>query len=277
LKRIDSHQHFWNYDPIRDSWMAPNMEIIQKDFLPSDLKSILERNGFEGSIVVQSDSQEIENDYQMAHAKVHHFIKGIVGWVDLCAENVDDRLAHYAQFPIIKGFRHILQAEPQVDFMLNTDFRNGISHLAKYGFIYEILVFPRHLKYAIELVSKFPNQKFVIDHLAKPYIKSALIEEWAKDMKQIAKFPNVWCKASAIATEAHWDSWKQEDFEPYLKVVFDAFSSKRIMFGSDWPVCTLAGSYEQTLQIFESFILKYLTLPEIEDVFYSNAVKFYKL
>src|SRR5665213_1199272 len=191
MRRIDAHQHFWMYDPIRDGWMPDDMPMIKRDFLPKDLEPVLKDNGFEGCITVQSEQAEIENEFQLENAKKNNFIKGIVGWIDLQAKNVKDRLSYYNQFDKIKGFRHILQGEAQRDLMLKTEFLKGIEALKEFDYMYDILIFPDQLKFVKEFVAHFPTQKFVIDHLAKPYIKSKKIDDWKKNIQQIAKHENV--------------------------------------------------------------------------------------
>jgi len=275
MSRIDSHQHFWKFDPVRDSWINDDMQVIQKDFLPADLLPVLQENGFDGCITVQSDQTEAENNFQLKNASENDFIKGVVGWVDLQADNIEDRLSYYSQFPKLKGFRHVLQGEAQRDFMLRPAFMNGIGLLDKYNFTYDILIFPDQLKYTQEFVKAFPDQAFVIDHIAKPYIKDKKIDDWKQDIKELAHFENVQIKASGIITEADWKNWKQEDITPYLDVVLESFGSKRIMYGSDWPVCLVAGAYKQVYDLARNYFAS-LSETEQDDIFGNNAVKFYK-
>jgi L-fuconolactonase len=276
MLKIDSHQHFWKFDPVRDSWIDDQMIAIRRDFLPAELESILTGNGFDGCITVQSDQSEKENEFQLANAKQHDFIKGIVGWVDLQSEQIEERLAYYKQFEKMKGFRHVLQGEVQRDFMLRPEFLNGISLLRKYGFTYDILIFPDQLKYTADFVSRFPNQPFVIDHLAKPGIKNHQINEWEKDIRALAKFENVFCKVSGMVTEADWKAWKPEDFHPYLDVLVDAFGVDRLMYGSDWPVCNLAGIYERVVGLVKDYFSTFADA-EQQKLFGGNAAKFYTI
>ena len=276
MQRIDAHQHFWQFDPVRDSWINEEMAVIQRDFLPPDLKPVLEANGFAGCVTVQSDSTEIENEFQLNNARQYPFIKGVVGWVDLQADNVEDRLAYYQQFAQMKGFRHVLQGEPQRDFMLRETFRRGIGLLEKYNFTYDILIFPDQLPYARQLVAEFPKQKFVVDHLAKPYIKKSRLTEWRNDIAALAQYENVFCKISGMVTEADWQTWRPQDFTPYVDAVVAAFSSSRIMYGSDWPVCLVAGSYAQVLDIVDQYFAKFFQT-EQDNFFGGTAVKFYNL
>jgi L-fuconolactonase len=276
MLKIDSHQHFWKYDPITYEWINDEMSVIRHDFLPEDLEPVLKANGFDGCITVQSDQSEAENEFQLGNAEKHAFIKGVVGWVDLQSPQVEERLAYYSQFKKLKGFRHVLQGEPQRDFMLRPAFLNGIGLLKKYSYTYDILIFPDQLKYTADFVSRFPDQPFVIDHIAKPDIKNKTIEDWAKDIKAVAKFENVYCKVSGMVTEADWKGWKPEDFTPYLDVIVETFGVNRLMFGSDWPVCKVAAEYEQMLDIVKSYFSKFSDA-EQADFFGGNAGKFYNI
>jgi L-fuconolactonase len=274
--RIDSHQHFWKFDPVRDSWINEEMKLIQRNFLPEDLEPVLKQNNLDGCVTVQSDQSEEENEFQLQNAAEHSFIKGIVGWVDLQSGNVEERLEYYSQFPKMKGFRHVLQGESQRNFMLRPAFMNGIGLLKKYNFTYDILIFPDQLTYTKEFVAAFPDQPFVIDHIAKPYIKDKKIEEWAKDIAALAKYPNVHCKVSGMVTEANWQNWEEADFTPYLDVVTESFGVDRILYGSDWPVCQVAASYSEMIAIVKNYYSSF-SEDEQDAIFGENAVKFYNL
>jgi len=273
--RIDAHQHFWNYHPEKHAWIDEAMKVIRRDFLPADLQKVLEANGIDGTVAVQADQTEAETEFLLSLAAEHSFIKGIVGWVDLRAPDLERRLDYFAQFPVIKGFRHILQSEPP-EFMLNPSFTRGIELLGKYNFTYDILVFPHQLTAARQLVSQFPEQRFVIDHIAKPYIKKRLISEWKKDITEMAAFDHVTCKISGMVTETDYNGWKKEDFIPYIETVSEAFGTKRILFGSDWPVCLVAAQYTQVLDIVSSSFTSF-SAAEQAQFFGKNAVDFYGL
>lgn len=273
---IDAHQHFWKFDPVRDSWIDADMAVLQKDFLPNDLILHLQENNFEGSVVVQSAQSEEENLFQLDNAARHNFIKGVVGWVDLQATNVEERLTYYSSFNMMKGFRHVLQGEQQRDLMLSPGFMNGISKLQQFGFTYDVLIFPDQLQYIQQLIALFPDQKFVIDHLAKPAIRDKNIQDWKKGIEAIALYENVYCKISGMVTEADWQHWKQEDFIPYLDVVVNAFGKKRIMYGSDWPVCNVAGGYEKMFSIVKNYF-SFFSDEEQQMFFGENAIRFYNL
>jgi L-fuconolactonase len=276
VKRIDAHQHFWKFDPVRDSWITGEMSVIQKDFFPDDLKPLLQQNSFDGCVAVQASQSEEETEFLISLANQNDFIKGVVGWVDLQAIDVEERLAKYKSIPVVKGFRHVLQGEPQRDLMLKPEFKRGIVALQTYGFTYDILIFPDQIKFSDELVSSFPEEKFVIDHIAKPYIKRKEIDEWKKDMERITEHENVYCKISGMVTEADWKEWKKEDFKPYLDVVVNAFGTNRILFGSDWPVCLVAASYEAMLAIVTDYFSAF-SKEEQERFFGLNAIRFYNL
>jgi len=274
--KIDAHQHFWKFDPVRDSWINEEMSVIQRDFLPEHLEVILKENGLDGCVVVQADQSEAETEFQLQNAASNDFIKGVVGWIDLKSGNVEERLAHYKQFEKLKGFRHILQGESQRDHMLREDFLKGISLLKKFGYTYDILIFNDQLKYSLEFVNKFADQPFVIDHLAKPLIKAQEIADWKKDIGAFKNHEHVSCKISGMVTEADWKNWKKEDFYPYLDVVVETFGMNRLMFGSDWPVCNIAASYDAMKSIVDDYFASFSQSEK--DAFYGgNAVSFYNL
>ena len=274
--RIDAHQHFWKFDPIRDNWITNEMSVIRKDFLPQHLEPHLQENNFDGCITVQSEQSEKENIFQLTNTEDYDFIKGIVGWIDLQAENVSERLAHYKQFEKLKGFRHILQGEPARDFMLQPDFLRGISALKKFNYTYDILIYPDQLIFTKKFVAKFPEQKFVIDHLAKPYIKDKKIDGWKEDIQQVAQYENVYCKISGYITEADLKNRKKKDFIPYIDIAVNAFGPDRIMFGSDWPVCLAGSEYNEVVNIAKDYFSSF-TQNEQDKFFGLNAIKFYNL
>ena len=276
MQRIDSHQHFWKYDPVQYSWITDDMEIIRDDFMPDDLKPILDNYGFHGSVNVQADQSEEENAFLLNLTAENDFIKGVVGWVDLKADNVEERLAYYKQFDKMKGFRHVLQGEPDRAYMLNADFKRGIAKLKQFGYTYDILIFTDQIAYATEFAAAFPDQPFVLDHIAKPKIATGEIDQWAKDIRALAKLDNVMCKVSGMVTEADWMEWKPEDFTPYMDLVFEAFGTDRLMFGSDWPVCRVAATYGDMLSVPEAYVAK-LSENEQAKFWGGNAVKFYGL
>ena len=273
--RIDSHQHFWKFDPVRDSWIDDSMLKIQRDFLPNDLLPLLNENKFQGCVAVQAHQSEEQTNFLVDLASKNDFIKGVVGWVDLLDKNIAERLHHFSAYKKLKGFRHVVQGEAD-DFMLRNDFRNGIAALKPFDYTYDILIFHRQLPAAIDLVNRFPNQTFVIDHIAKPDIKSGDIASWEKNIKEIAKAENVYCKISGMVTEADWKNWTREDFKPYLDIVTENFGVNRLMYGSDWPVCLVATSYEKMIGIVQDYYSSF-TVSEQELIMGGNASRFYRL
>ncbi len=270
---IDSHQHFWHYHPAKHNWITDEMAVIRQDFLPDQLEPILQDNHIQGCIAVQADQTEEETTFLLQLATANPFIKGVVGWVNLESEAIEERLQYFRHFPLIKGFRHVLQGE-EPGYMLQPDFIRGIAALQKFDYSYDILIFPKHLPATIELVKQFPGQRFVIDHLAKPYIRLGLIDEWKKDMVALAEHENVYCKISGMVTEAG-PEWKEADFTPYLDTVVTAFGMERIMYGSDWPVCLVSASYAQMIHIAKNYFASF-TPGEQDLVFGANAQQFYK-
>lgn len=273
---IDAHQHFWKYDPIRDAWISDDMQAIRADFLPYDLLRELNENGMDGSIAVQADQSETETAFLIGLADRNDFIKGVVGWVDLRSPYLPERLSFYATCPKLKGFRHIVQAEPDDEFLLREDFCRGIGLLRQYNFTYDMLIYPRQLPAAIRFVQKFPDQLFVIDHLAKPAIGDGLMEPWAAGIKEMARQENVYCKVSGMVTEAARGRISLEVFKPYLDLVFEAFGAGRLMFGSDWPVCLVQAEYRTVKDIVTGY-LRQFSEEERGKVFGENAIKFYQL
>lgn len=273
---IDSHQHFWVYEPEKHAWIDDEMKVIRKNFLPEDLKKLYHENGIDGCVAVQADQTLSETDFLLDLAEKNDFIKGIVGWVDLRASNIESVLEKYSRFPKLKGFRHVVQGEPDHNFVLRPDFLNGIAALEKYNFTYDILIFPHQLGAALELVKRFPKQKFVIDHIAKPYIKDRFYDGWATLMKEISEYPNVYCKLSGMTTEADYNNWTPQQIEPYMQLVLDSFGAKRILFGSDWPVCLVAGNYTKTKELVTHFIAK-LSMEDQAAIMGDNAMQFYNL
>jgi len=273
--RIDSHQHFWKYDPIRDRWINRTMKAIRRDFLPLDLKPLLKENKIDGCIAIQADQSEEETIFLLNLAEENPFIKGVVGWVDLCADNIENRLEYFSNFKKFCGVRHIVQTEPK-DFMLRQDFQLGISMLKKFGLTYDILIIPSQIRAAIDLVKKFPDQPFVLDHIAKPNIKDGEINFWKRNLEVLATFQNVNCKVSGMVTEANWNNWSEDNFTLYLDVIFNAFGIDRLMFGSDWPVCLLSASYTDVVKIVENYY-KNLSGLDINKIMGLNTIKFYNI
>lgn len=251
---LDAHQHFWRYHPQRHAWIDASMSILQRDFLPADLEPIYQKYDIKGCIAVQAEQSTGETDFLLALAAAHPFIKGVVGWIDLCAPDIEERLQQYMDRPKLVGFRHIVQDEPDPDFMRRADFMRGLHQLARHGFTYDILIYPNQMPAALAAIEQAPELSMVVDHLAKPYIKQGQAPGWEDQIRAVAEHPQVYCKLSGMVTEADWTSWRYEDMLPWLEIVFDAFGPERLMFGSDWPVCLLAADYGQVKGIVHRFI-----------------------
>jgi len=270
--RIDAHQHFWRYDPARDGWITDEMSAIRRDFLFEDLRPELCAARIDAIVAVQADQSETETHFLLDLARANSEIAGVVGWVDLRAENAPARLEYFSNFKVIRGFRHIAQAEPDDCFLVRDDFVRGVAQLAGLDLTYDILIYPRQLPAAVELVRRLPRQRFVLDHIAKPNVKAGEIEPWASLIRQMSECENVYCKVSGLVTEADWKNWKPSDFAPYLDVVFEAFGTDRLMFGSDWPVCLVAASYRETVDLIANYCGS-----DREKIFGANAARFYGL
>ncbi|RYY31682.1 MAG: amidohydrolase [Chitinophagaceae bacterium] len=272
---IDSHVHFWKYNKKRDTWITNDMKTLKEDYLPHSLEPTLRRNGMNGCVAVQADQSEVETEFYVELAKTYPFIKGVVGWTDLRSDKVSERLEYFSQYPVIKGWRHVVQGEPS-GFLDDANFRRGVDALLPFNYSYDILIYHHQLPGAINFVDAFPGQRFVIDHCAKPDIRSKELAEWQKNIEVIAQNPDVYCKLSGLFTEAAWKQWSPADFYPYLDVVFRAFGTDRLMFGSDWPVMLLSGIYVQWKSLIEKYMETFLD-EDKEKVFGLNAIHFYNL
>jgi L-fuconolactonase len=274
--RIDSHQHFWRYEPAHYPWIGERMGVLRRDYLPEELEPLLRASGFEGTVAVQAQQAAAETDWLLELAERHSFIRGVVGWVDLRAANVDEALDRYGARPKLVGVRHIVHDEPDDDFLLRADFRRGVSRLRARGLVYDLLLFPKHLPRAVELVKELPEQPFVLDHIAKPFIRDGLVSPWREDLQRLAAFPNVSCKVSGMVTEARWADWQPADMQPYLDIVLESFGPSRLMIGSDWPVCLLAGDYARTMDVVVEWT-SHLSAAERGAVLGDNAARVYGL
>ena len=275
--KIDSHQHYWHFNTADYGWMGDNMSVIKRDFLPADLLPELKSIDFDGSVAVQARQSLEETNWLLQLADEHPHIKGVVGWVDLQSEQAEAQIVAFAQHPKAVGVRHVIHDEEDIDFMLRPAFLRGVQLLGKYNLAYDILIFPKHLPNTIRFVKQFSEQQtFVIDHIAKPLIKDGIVSPWKEDIAALAKFPNVYCKVSGMVTEADWNTWTPENIRPYLDIVFEAFGTERILIGSDWPVCLVAGKYSEVMQVVIDYISSF---PEKEQalILGENAAKAYKL
>jgi L-fuconolactonase len=274
--RLDAHQHFWRYSAAEYGWIDDAMASLRRDFCPSDLKPLLEANGFDGSIAVQARQTVDETEWLLELADAYDFVAGVVGWVDLRSPDVRGDLERLAVRKKLRGVRHVVQAEPDREFMLQGDFQRGIGLLDEFGLAYDLLLYPKHLEAAERLVRAFPRQRFVLDHIAKPVIRAGLVEPWARDIRALAEHENVTCKLSGMVTEARWGAWTQADFAQYLDVVLEAFGAERLMIGSDWPVCTVSADYAATMGIVTNYIAQ-LTETERAAVMGGTCARVYVL
>ena len=274
--RIDAHQHFWHYSVAEYGWIGPNMAEIQQDRLPEDLAPLLQDANLDGTVAVQARQTLEETQWLLNLADQHEFIRGVVGWVDLRSPDLRTQLERFSAHPRLRGVRHIVQDEPDDRFMLGDDFLRGIAALAEFDLTYDILILPRHLPVACKLVARYPDQPFVLDHMAKPPIRDGVLEPWAADIGRLAAYPNVVCKMSGMVTEADWLGWRPSHFQPYLEVVLEAFGPTRLMFGSDWPVCTLAGTYYDVAGLAAGYA-RQLSADEQAEVWGGTARRFYGL
>lgn len=274
--RIDSHQHFWHYTPAEYPWIGAGMERLARDYLPPDLAPLVAAEGIDGTVAVQARQSLEESRWLLELAAAHPLVKGVVGWVDLRSDRVGEELHDLAMNPTFVGVRHVVQDEPDPRFVLGSDFGRGLRQLHQHGLTYDLLLYPEQLPAAVELVGLFPEQPFVIDHLAKPRIAAGDIEGWERDIRGIARHENVCCKVSGMVTEAARGRWKRDDFTPYLDVVLDAFGPERLMVGSDWPVCLLAGEYAEVAAISRDYFAR-LSAAERQLIQGGTAARFYGL
>jgi L-fuconolactonase len=253
MSLIDAHHHLWKYNPREYAWIGPSQSALKRDYLPAELGTLAKETGVAGTVVVQARQTLEETRWLLELAGGSKLLKGVVGWAPLTKPSVERDLERLANQPKLKGVRHVLHDEPDDDYMLREDFNRGVAQLRKFGLVYDVLIFERHLKQTIEFVDRHPNQVFVIDHIAKPRIKEGVLSPWREAMTELSHREKVYCKVSGMVTEAG-DNWTPQELQPYFDVVLSAFGARRLMFGSDWPVLTLAASYRKWVETFRSFI-----------------------
>lgn len=275
-KAIDSHQHFWNLDLFQYDCMSPDNQILYQNYLPENFEPILSEVEIEKIVAVQAHQSFDETRWLLELSDKFDFIAGVVGWVDLLSENVEKQLNEFTKHPKFKGVRHIVQDEPQDDWILQPQVLQSINNLSQFDLTYDILIFPKQLKYIPKLIEICPNVSFVVDHLAKPPIASGEIASWKKDLKAVSEFPQVYCKLSGLVTEADHKNWKKDDLQPYVETALDLFGANRLMFGSDYPVCLLAADYQKVLETYQLF-LRNLSEDEQNQIMRENAIRFYNL
>jgi len=275
--RLDAHQHFWRYSPAEYAWIDARMARIARDFLPADLLPELARAGLDGALAVQARSSLAETHFLLELARAEPRIRGVVGWIDLCGDDVRGVLDGLADQPRLVGLRHIVQDEPDDRFLLRPDFQRGIAALAGRDLVYDVLVYPRQLEAVRAFVAAFPAQTFVLDHLAKPAIARGERQPWEQAFRALGAFPNLACKVSGLVTEATWNAWKPADFRFYLDVALETFGAGRLLFGSDWPVCLLAARDYATVHALVSDWAATLSPGARAGLFGANAARLYRL
>jgi L-fuconolactonase len=272
--KIDAHQHFWRYSPTEYGWISDAMPELRRDFLPDDLLQETSAVGINGVVAVQARQSLDETEWLLELAQSQPFIRGVVGWVPLAAAEVERYLETFSQNPTLKGVRHVVQDEPDDAFLAGMQFNDGVAALRKFGLVYDILIFERQLPQAIEFVDRHPDQPFVLDHLAKPKVAAKELRPWDQRIRELGRRENVVCKVSGLVTEANWKNWTDAQLRPYLDTVLDAFGPRRLMFGSDWPVCLLATSYAGWYETVERWAAA-LTSDERSWLFGKTAAKAY--
>jgi L-fuconolactonase len=273
---IDSHHHFWNFTEADYGWIPPEWSMIRRDFLPDDLQKEISAAGVDGVISVQARQSLLETDWLLGFAAQHAFIRGVVGWLPLSDPTIETHLDHYAANPKFRSLRHVLQGEADDAYMLREDFNRGISSLTRRGLAYDVLILERHLPNTIAFVDRHPSQVFVLDHIAKPRIATGELEPWAKNIRELARRPNVACKLSGMVTEADVATWTPAQLLPFFDVVIDAFGPARLLFGTDWPVCLAGVGYGRWKQIVEQ-ALSTLSEQERAAILGENAIRLYRL
>jgi L-fuconolactonase len=274
--RLDAHQHFWKFDPVRDAWITADMQVIQRDFLPADLLKEINTHKIDGTIAVQADESETETRFLLEQAEENDFIKGVVGWIDLKHEMLDIQLQEWKKFPKLKGFRTITQGKPDDQYFKNKSFQQGIRQLTANRFTYDLLIYHDQLPAAIQFTERFPDQAFMLDHLGKPAITAGEIKRWKENIRVLSQHPRTFCKLSGLITEADWKKWRYEDLSPYLEIAGEYFGVDRLCFGSDWPVCLLAGSYGKVTEIITRF-LQQVEPADRHKIWGANAANFYQI
>jgi L-fuconolactonase len=272
----DTHQHFWKFDPVRDAWITPEMDVLRRNFLPDDLQPVLNTCGITGTIAVQADQSTTETNFLLHLAAEYPFIKGVVGWIDLQSKDLESELECFSGNPVLKGFRHIVQAETDPGFLLRPDFLKGLKLISDLGYTYDVLIKPHQLPMAIAFAQNLPQAKLVIDHLAKPPIRSGEWKDWAGLIRAFRDLNHVYCKVSGMVTEADSGNLNPENFRIYLDVITEVFGTERLMYGSDWPVCLLATDYASQLRIVTDYFSGF-SESDRSSVFINNANRFYGL
>ncbi len=273
---VDSHQHFWQVGRFDYPWMTDDVEVLCQDYLPPALEPILRRCGVEKTILVQASNSVEETRWLLSLADRYPLVAGVVGWVDLTTGDVSRQLDEFSAHPKFNGVRHLVESEPADDWLIQPEVINGLRRVASYNLSYDLLVHTRHLKHVRTVAESCPELSLVVDHLAKPPIASGEISDWAHAIKEVAAHPNVSCKLSGLVTEASLTNWRIEDLKRFVDTALEHFGPQRLMFGSDWPVCLRAASYDRVLEACQS-LLAGLNDRERSRVFSGNASEFYRI
>ncbi|HKU76533.1 MAG TPA: amidohydrolase family protein [Pyrinomonadaceae bacterium] len=273
---IDSHQHFWQVGRFDYPWMSSDLGVLYRDYLPGDLAPIIQKNGIGRTVLVQASNSVAESRWLLELAKANSFIGGVVGWVDLMSSDINTQLDELCTDPKFKGVRHLVESEPDDDWLVRPAVLSGLKQLSARGLSYDLLVHTRHLKHIPRIAESCPDLSLVIDHLAKPPIARNEIKEWSQAFQPLARYSNIYGKLSGLVTEANWNSWQPEDMRPFVDLALESFGADRMMFGSDYPVCLLAASYDRVLDSFQE-ILESLSDADRDKIFSQNAEKFYRL
>lgn len=274
--RIDAHQHFWNHDPVKHYWINEEMKVIRRDFSPGDLAPHLKDLKFDGTVAVQADESMAETNFLLSLAHKNDFIKAVVGWMDLSKEGAEDAMQALKMHQKLAGFRTIIQGAEDGAYLKNPIFLKNVQLLARYGYSFDLLVFHKQMESLVQFTDKLPDNRLILDHIGKPDIKNKEIKKWKEQVRILSSNPNIYCKLSGMLTEADYKNWAYDDIVPYMEISAEYFGIDRICFGSDWPVCLLAGNYKQVYDVVDRFSSQ-LRSAEREKIFGTNAAAFYKI
>lgn len=274
--RIDTHQHFWTYKSESYAWIDGNMRALQRDYAPAELEPLLRQANIDATVAVEARGHLEETEQLLAIAERSHFVRAVVGWLPLSDASAPQLLERYAAHPKLRGLRHWLGASHDLEYMFGADLQRGVARLAATGLSFDLMLWPPQLASAPAFVDRHPNQIFILDHFAKPYIRAGQLEPWRSQLRELARRPNVFCKVSGLATEADWQGWQPQHLRPYLDAALEAFTPQRLMFGSDWPVCTLATSYVRWAELISSWADE-LSSAERDRILGGTALEVYRL
>jgi len=274
--RIDAHQHFWKYAPTTHGWINDEMAVIRKDFLPNDLEPILSKHNIDGTVAVQADESIHETEFLLSLSEKHAFIKAVIGWIDLRSPQIHDQLAYFKKFRKLVGFRCIMQGQPDEAYLNNEIFIKNVALLKDFDYTYDLLVYHHQLPSLLKFIEKIPENRLILDHIGKPDIKAKNYSKWKENIFELAQHPGIYCKLSGMITEANYSTWKYDDIVPYMDAVGEAFGAERICFGSDWPVCLVAGNYDKMIGVVEKWASQ-LNEKDYNQLFGLNTSRFYNI